>query len=71
MKKHIITLSLLGLVVASCSNSGNFRISSETVGPLTKTTKVSELKTAFANDSLVDATGATDFKTPQGYVTVF
>ncbi|WP_298325365.1 hypothetical protein [uncultured Dokdonia sp.] len=71
MKKHIITLSLLGLVVASCSNSGNFSISSETVGPLTKTTKVSELKTAFANDSLVDATGATDFKTPQGYVTVF
>jgi len=71
MKKHIITLSLLGIVLSSCSNAGNFSISNETVGPLTKTTKVSELKSIFANDSLVDATGTTDFSTPQGYVTVF
>jgi hypothetical protein len=71
MKKQIIALSIIGLITASCSDSGNFSISEETVGPLTKSTKVSDLKETFKNDSLVDATGSSDFKTPQGYVTVY
>ncbi len=71
MKRNIIALSILGLIASSCSNSGNFAITNEGVGPLTKTTKVSELKTTFANDSLVDANGSTELKAPVQYISVF
>lgn len=71
MKKQLFTLSLLSLLAISCTNSGNFAITNDAVGPLTRTTSVSELKAVFANDSLVDATGDQEFTTPRGYVSVF
>ncbi len=71
MKKNIIALSLLSIIAASCSTSSEFEITESSVGPLTKTTQIRDLKKVFANDSLVDATGTTDFKIPQGYVTVY
>lgn len=71
MKKQLFSLSIASLLATSCSNSSNFNITNDTVGPLTKTITVGQLSSVFANDSLVDANGNQEFTIPRGYVSVF
>lgn len=69
MKKIIISLCILALT--SCSTQGDFKITNTTIGPLSQKNVVTELKTLFINDSLVDQTSNTDFTVPKGTVTVY
>lgn len=70
MKKTIIALCIITL--ASCSKGeGNFKITNTSIGSLSQENVVTELKTLFINDSLVDQTGDNDFTVPKGTVTVY
>ncbi len=54
MKKILFAGLLAGLLLTSCSKENPFKVTATQVGPLTKETAVSDLKTVFANDSVVD-----------------
>ncbi|MAW95724.1 MULTISPECIES: hypothetical protein [unclassified Leeuwenhoekiella] len=54
MKKILFAGLLAGLLFTSCSKENPFKVTPTQVGPLTKETPVSDLKTIFANDSVVD-----------------
>ena len=69
MKKTI--LGLFALALASCSTQGDFKITNTSIGPLSSESAVTELKTLFVNDSLVDQTLSSDFTVPKGAVTVY
>ncbi len=69
MKKTILSLCILALV--SCSKKEDFSITNTSIGPLSSESVVTELKTLFINDSLVDQTLDTEFTVPKGTVTVY
>ncbi|MCL6265020.1 hypothetical protein [Flagellimonas myxillae] len=52
-----LSIGILGLVLLGCAEKDTtFLISEDSVGPLTKTTPVEELRTIFAQDSVVQDT---------------
>jgi len=54
MKKALCTLSILGaLVFLSCEKEATFLITENSVGPLAKSTPISDLDALFAADSIV------------------
>ena len=71
MIKKVIIPFLFLLLITSCSKDNRFTISQDQVGPITKTTTVSELETLFANDSLVDYDTANQIKNNVTGITVF
>lgn len=50
---HLLAISLIFLVVASCSNSKRYKISKGKVGQISKKTTVKDLDKLFENDSIV------------------
>ncbi|MDF0717081.1 hypothetical protein PY092_13040 [Muricauda sp. 334s03] len=53
-KTNSVIILVLGMVlIHSCQRDNTFLITETSVGPLTQTTKVSELESTFANDSVV------------------
>jgi hypothetical protein len=50
---HLLAISLILLVVASCSNSKRYKISKGKVGQISKKTTVKDLDKLFENDSIV------------------
>ncbi len=54
MKKILLASLFAGILFTSCSKENPFQVTATQVGPLTKETPVSELKTLFENDSVVD-----------------
>lgn len=54
MKRILIFSLLASILLTSCNNDNSFKITADQVGPLTKETPVSDLKTLFSNDSVVD-----------------
>jgi len=50
---HLLAISLILLVVASCSNSKRYKISKGIVGQISKKTTVKDLDKLFENDSIV------------------
>jgi len=65
----------LGLIVAilllSCTKESPFMISTNQIGPITKTSLVSDLEILFANDSLVDFDTANQTKNKVTGITVY
>lgn len=59
MKLPFITI--LCLVLASCTNNSQFLIQKNQVGPLTAATKVAALDSLYASDSLVRRVGEGDY----------
>lgn len=55
MQKKFSLFAVLAviLVVASCTNSSNFKVEKGKVGKITSQTKIHELEKLFANDSIV------------------
>ena len=70
MKKYSIAAAI-ALTLTACNDASNYSITESAVGPLSKTATVNELSSIFANDSLVDDAGNSDFRIPQGDVTVY
>ena len=58
MRKILIIALLFSLVFTSCNNDNPFRVGADQVGPLTKNSKASEIKSLFAQDSVVDQGGS-------------
>ncbi len=71
MIKKFITLLLIVFTIVACSEDNRFSITQDQIGPITKTTTVSELETLFANDSLVDYDTANQIKPNVTSITVF
>lgn len=71
MRKTLLIPIIIALFIVSCGEDNTYSITENTVGPLTKASKISELSTLFKNDSLVDGAGDNNFITPQGDVMVY
>ena len=54
MKRIIFAAIITSLLFTSCDSDSSFKVTADRVGELTKETQVSELKTIFSNDSVVD-----------------
>lgn len=71
MIKKIISPLLTILLLVSCGKDTSFTISKDAIGPITKTTTISELETLFANDSLVDFEKANQTSSKVTGITVY
>ncbi len=69
--KTYLTLAAISITLISCSDSNKYEITADSVGPLSKNTTINELYSVFEKDSLVDDSGSTDFRIPQGEVTIY
>ncbi|MDP5044993.1 MULTISPECIES: hypothetical protein [unclassified Leeuwenhoekiella] len=54
MKRILLITLLTNLFLVSCNSDNPYSVTADSVGPLTKETTTSELKTLFENDSVVD-----------------
>lgn len=71
MKKISSCSLLVLLLLVSCNSDSSFTINTTQIGPITKTTTVSELETLFAKDSLVDYDSAKQIKDRVTGITVY
>lgn len=62
MIKKIIFTALIALLSLSCKEDNRFSVGKNNIGPITKTTTVSELEVLFENDSLVNYELASQIK---------
>lgn len=62
MIKKIAILAVGAFVILSCKEDNRFTIGENNIGPITRTTTVSELEALFENDSLVDYELASQIK---------
>lgn len=62
MKKTMFTLLVISIIMTSCDKEVNpFLISKQSVGVLTDSTQVKDIKTIFANDSVVTKIAGDEF----------
>lgn len=62
MKKTIVSLSILALILTSCGKGTDpYLVQNQNVGLLTDSTQVKELKTIYANDSLISPIAGDEF----------
>lgn len=54
MKRILFIALIASIALTSCNSDNAFKVTADQVGPLTKDTQVSELKTLFSKDSVVD-----------------
>lgn len=72
MNKYILSLLVFTLVFSSCKKEQDiFLISKKSIGLLTDSTQVKDLKMVFPNDSVVNYKGDTTFKIPMNMVEVY
>ena len=71
MIKKVVFLVVVALLVLSCKQENKFTITPNSIGPITKTTTVSELELLFENDSLVDFEAATQIKEKASGISVY
>lgn len=71
MKKYIPTLLIIMLCLSSCKkDSDAFLVTKNSIGPLTNTSKVMDIKALFPNDSIVNYTGDSTFDIPMNTVEI-
>lgn len=62
MKKTIVSLSILALILTSCGKGTDpYLVQNQNVGLLTDSTQVKELKTIYANDSIISPIAGDEF----------
>jgi len=71
MKNRIYILLISVLLCWSCANEKDFQISTNHIGPLTKTSTVSDIKQLFSKDSVVTTSGGGSFSANETTITVF
>ena len=72
MYKSIVSLLILTLIFSSCKKEQDpFLVSKNSVGLLTDSTQVKDIKMAFPNDSVINYKGDTTFKIPMNMVEVY
>lgn len=72
MKKSIQYIALLGVLAISCNNGPKpFEVSKQHIGALTDSTKIKDLKTIFARDSVVRFSAGVAFSNVRGSIEVF
>ena len=72
MKKYILGLILIVLSFSSCKKEQDpFLVSKHSVGLLTDSTQVKDLKMVFPNDSVINYKGDATFKIPMNMVEVY
>ena len=71
MKTNIFYLLVVLLSFISCNQEKPFGISQDTVGLITKETKMNDLKNIFPNDSLVDYNKTSQYKNMASGVTLY
>lgn len=71
MFKKIIFIAVVTLLVLSCTQENKFTITQNSIGPITKTTTVSELELLFKNDSLVNFEAASQIKEKATGISVY
>lgn len=62
---------ILSIFMISCNTDDPFTITPTSVGPLTKETQVSEIKTLFANDSIIDKNSTENRQSGSGIITIY
>ncbi|MFV0564848.1 MAG: hypothetical protein ACK5NB_03340 [Flavobacteriaceae bacterium] len=72
MKKSIPFITFLFILITSCnSKPGPFEISKQHIGALTDSTQIKDLKTIFAQDSVVKFSAGETFANVRGSIEVF
>ncbi|QXP59818.1 hypothetical protein [Olleya sp. HaHaR_3_96] len=72
MKKTIVALSIIALVFTSCNKGADpFLVQNQNIGLLTDSTQVKELKTIYANDSIISPIGGDEFSSTLNTIEIY
>ena len=72
--QHFKTLAaglILSIFMISCNDDDPFTITPTSVGPLTQETQASEIKTLFANDSIIDKNSTENRQSDSGIISIY
>lgn len=72
MKKNLLSLLVIALFFTGCNKEPDpYAVSKNTIGLLTDSTQVKNLKTAFPNDSIVNYKGDKTFRIPMNKIEIY
>lgn len=68
MKRFFVLATLASLILTACDSEDPFKVTPTQIGPLTQQTQVNELKTLFAQDSVVNNNSSADAIDPSAKI---